>query len=246
MKTRLILLLIVLISFVSAFWIILRPTVVTKVTVHLSSDPFPLAVGQTTLRVALEGVDAAQVDQMRMRVSSHIDDGGSLTVDGMVRQNDDGTFDVALIYPRIGRWRIDVTVYLPGQSQPIQEQYPVYVYQVSSWISTGFQQPYRSLNDLDALTQANPSKEYWIVIPQGAYELAMHGTGEELVPDEIRLQVSGRNRLIIQNNDVEDHNIGPFFVRAGETIRQEFTQPATYQGTCSIRHTDEITITVEA
>lgn len=246
MKARFILLLVLLISAGSLVWFRLRQTRLPELGIQVTSDPFPLAVGQTKLHVLLDGLESDQYEQTQIRVSSHIEDGGALTVDGFMVSQVEDSFEVSMTYPRMGRWTIDIAVYLPGQQTPRQERYPVYVYPVAPHMTTLPDRRFRSLSELDALTKANPSQEYWIIIPQGSEELTMHRTGEEIVPDEILLQVSGRNTLIIQNNDVADHNIGPFFVRAGETIRQEFTRPATYQGTCSIRHTDEITITVEA
>jgi hypothetical protein len=70
--------------------------------------------------------------------------------------------------------------------------------------------------------------------------------GDDVIPADIRLNLSGQHVLVIRNDDIADHTVGPFFVRAGETIRQNFTQAAVFQGTCTIRHNADINIVVEA
>jgi hypothetical protein len=185
------------------------------------------------------------IDNATLWISSYIQTGGELTLSSPAIQSTNGQFAVPVIYPRAGQWTIDVTVDLPGAQESIRESYLVYVYGVSSHIGDGVS-PYRSLSQIETTLAAKPAKEYWIIIPQGTQEIATHSfMDDELFPSEIHLQVSGQNTLIIQNDDVVDHTVGPFFIRAGESIRQEFMQPAVYQGACSIRHNDEISIIVE-
>lgn len=215
------------------------PDASAPVSIALSSNPFPLGVGPMRLRVSVSGADAATIE-----VENRVERGGVLTLTSFITPREAGEFDVAVTYPRAGEWTIGITAKSSAGEVIAQENFPVYVYPVPPPVRTSTN-TYRSESEIMTAVASNPEKELWVVIPLGASELSMHGISEDLIPSEIRLQVSSRNRLIIQNNDVRDHNIGPFFVRAGETIRQEFSQPAIYEGTCSIRASDEINIIVE-
>jgi len=84
------------------------------------------------------------------------------------------------------------------------------------------------------------------VIPMGTQALMRSGQGDDVIPEEIRLDLSGRHVLVIRNDDIADHVVGPFFVRSGEIIRQRFTSPAEFQGVCTIRHGAEVSIIVES
>jgi len=56
----------------------------------------------------------------------------------------------------------------------------------------------------------------------------------EFVPELINLSVSGQNTLVIRNDDYVANTVGPFYVGAGETLRQRFDAPGVFQGTCTI------------
>jgi hypothetical protein len=103
---------------------------------------------------------------------------------------------------------------------------------------------FRSASEINALV-SDPARELAIVIPQGTQALIRLGQAEDLIPTEIRLNVSGQNTLVIQNNDIVDHTIGPFLVRSGEVVRQKFTSPSVYQGVCSLNVAEAISIIVE-
>lgn len=87
--------------------------------------------------------------------------------------------------------------------------------------------------------------ELRIVIPEGTGELIGAGQNPEVIPDEIRLRLDEQNILTIINNDHINHTVGPFFIRAGESIRQEFTRPMVYEGGCSIHPEDIVKLIVE-
>jgi len=48
----------------------------------------------------------------------------------------------------------------------------------------------------------------------------------------------------IDNDDIRDYMIGPFFVMAGQTLAMRFTQPGTIEGVCQINPEGKFTITV--
>lgn len=241
MKARLALLVGIVIA--GAVWFAGQPVAAPAASVQLRSDPFPLRIGSTDLLISLTGADGAPLAGAAVDVSARMIHPGMPTLFSRAVTAANGEYRVPLIWPMAGQWTLDISAALPDQT--VQEQYIVYIYPTTPYGNIG-QPVYRSESEINAAVSANPKQEFWIVIPQGTQQMFILGEDHKLVPDEIRLQASGRNTLVIRNDDLADHTIGPFFVRAGETVRQTFTQPAVFQGTCSISHSDEISIIVEA
>ena len=48
----------------------------------------------------------------------------------------------------------------------------------------------------------------------------------------------------IENEDDRGHLVGPFFVGAGETLRQRFSSPGEFTGECTVHPSGQITLTV--
>ena len=69
-------------------------------------------------------------------------------------------------------------------------------------------------------------------------------TGEvvEILPSV--LQVTVGESICIDNDDIRDYMIGPFFVMAGQTLAMRFTQPGTIEGVCEINPEGKFVITV--
>lgn len=84
--------------------------------------------------------------------------------------------------------------------------------------------------------------DYTIVVPVGTGERIDAGEPVDLMPADLALGVN--DTLVIQNEDVRTHIVGPFTVRAGETIRHQFTQAGTYTGVCTVHSSGEVVITV--
>jgi hypothetical protein len=101
------------------------------------------------------------------------------------------------------------------------------------------------VREVNTAVATNPEQELWIVIPQGTQQMMRTGQGADVIPPEIHLSLAGQNTLVIRNDDIADHTVGPFFVRAGETVRQQFTRAAEYLGKCTISHGAEVSIVVE-
>ena len=78
--------------------------------------------------------------------------------------------------------------------------------------------------DVEAVGQA----EYWFEIPVGAGEALDAGMPLEILPAELRAKVG--ESIEIVNQDDRGHLVGPWFVGAGETLRQEFTSPGEFIG----------------
>lgn len=88
------------------------------------------------------------------------------------------------------------------------------------------------------------SEEYVIVIPDGTGALIEAGQDPNVVPEEIHLVLGRQDVLVIKNQDTIGHQIGDFWVRPGETLRQAFHSPGVYQGQCSIHQNEQIHIIV--
>lgn len=84
--------------------------------------------------------------------------------------------------------------------------------------------------------------DYEFVIPAGAGEAFDAGEPLEILP--ARLEVSVGEVIEIRNDDARGHLIGPFFVGAGETLRQRFASAGTYIGECTVHPSGEIVVEV--
>lgn len=245
MNIRFVLLACAITLIAGTLWFMNQSNTSPVITVQLTSAPFPLTVGRTTLQVLLSDADGTPIEDASLQVASTITQGGELTLFTDAVSGTDGQYSVPMTYPRMGKWTIEITGTRPNQQAAFYEQFTVFVYPILPFVQS-IRTTYRSATETEAMTNANPTQEFWVVIPPGTDEMMMEGLAGDLIPNEIYLQASGRNTLVIRNDDFANHNIGPFYVRAGETIRQQFTEPAVYVGTCTISHSDEISIVVEA
>lgn len=229
---------------VAAFWLTRTALPVTTPSpqIVLTSHPYPLIVGTNTLDIRLAGADGAPLEVASVRVDSTARREGMLPLSRPATVTANGDFQAALTYPMMGEWDIDITAAL-ANGETLTEHYDVYVYPVPPE-NVNPRETFMSASELAALPY-DPAREVRIVIPQGTWAGIVGGHGDDVIDEEIRLSVGGRNTLVIRNDDIADHNVGPFFVRAGETLRQEFRRPAEYVGACSIRHGAEVSIIVE-
>lgn len=79
------------------------------------------------------------------------------------------------------------------------------------------------------------------VVPGTAERLA---AGEELDLLPRTLEVAVGDRLEIINLDAVTHEVGPYTVAAGQTLRQTFTTVGTLEGACTLHASGAITIVV--
>jgi hypothetical protein len=222
-------------------WISRQQPAATKARIELRSNPYPLAVGWGTLSVAIVDDNQNRIDNAKVRVSSQMMHPGMLPFNQQAALKPNDSYEVSINWPMMGMWTVDVTAELPQGI--IEDQFEVYVYPVPVRAG-GLLTTFRSASEINALV-SDPARELAIVIPQGTQALIRLGQAEDLIPTEIRLNVSGQNTLVIQNNDIVDHTIGPFLVRSGEVVRQKFTSPSVYQGVCSLNVAEAISIIVE-
>ncbi|MBK9125808.1 MAG: FixH family protein [Chloroflexi bacterium] len=211
-------------------------------TIELSSAPFPMTIGVNRLRVLVSDSNGSPVEGADVAVSGLLDHGGMLPLRGVQEGGRDGEYVFRVVWPMNGSWTIDVTAQTGEDSEALTEQFSAYVYA----LPPEYDKPaatYRLIRETTADMAQSPDSELWIVIPQGTYDMVRRGHDE--LPDDIRLQVGRRDTLVIRNDDIVDHTIGPFFIRSGETIRQRFTQAAVFQGVCSLNDVGYINIVVE-
>ncbi len=225
-----------------AVWIISQPPEPQPVEIVMSSDPFPMHLGANTLSIALTQADGSLLRDALVAVDVSMDmEGMLLPTTGYAEIDDEGIYHFPVLWSMMGEWTVNIAAQLPDE-RIIRDEFDVFVYAVPQ-TSPNLQPVYQSNSEIADLTQQ--PNEAWIIIPLGTEMLFRTGGGDDLMPDELRLSVSGRNTLVIQNNDIADHNIGPFYVRAGETLRQTFTEPAEFVGACSVSHSDTVTVIVE-
>jgi hypothetical protein len=218
------------------------PAPSTGVRIGMSSNPFPSSVGMGELEVLVTQPDGTWIKDAKVQVTANMMMPGMLPLNGRPVKAGDGQYNFDLMWPMPGEWQVDVAAALPN-GQSATERFDIYVYPVPPF-TVGGATTYRAESEVQALLNSNPAREYWIVIPQGTMQMQRTGQGENMIPAAIDLSLSGQNTLVIRNDDIADHLVGPFFVRAGETIRQEFTRAATYVGKCTLRHGDEVSIVV--
>jgi plastocyanin len=85
---------------------------------------------------------------------------------------------------------------------------------------------------------------YEYAIPAGAGEALDAGHPLEILPAELEAHVGDTIRIV--NHDDRGHNVGPFFVGAGETMTQQFASPGDFVGVCTVHPSGQFTLHVEA
>jgi hypothetical protein len=84
--------------------------------------------------------------------------------------------------------------------------------------------------------------DYSYTILAGSGEAIDRGEPLDILPAELVGHVGEVFELI--NLDDRGHLVGPFFVGAGETMRQRFNSPGSFVGACSVHPSGEFVLTV--
>jgi hypothetical protein len=84
--------------------------------------------------------------------------------------------------------------------------------------------------------------DYRFVIPLGAGEALDRGEPLEILPGEMQVRVG--EVIEIVNEDDRGHLAGPFFVGAGETLRQRFASPGEFIGVCTVHPSGQLVLEV--
>jgi plastocyanin len=90
--------------------------------------------------------------------------------------------------------------------------------------------------------RAAASQTIEIVVPVGTQERT--DQGEQIVLFPRRLEVAVGDRLIITNEDVVTHQVGPYVVGSGQRIDQTFSTVGSIEGICTLHPSGEVTIVV--
>lgn len=243
MKKRLIIILVAAIGLLLAGRFMTLQPEQGRLHIELRSDPYPLVIGWTRLFFAVLDENGSPVDAPAMETSVEMVHEGMLPLYAPVTRRDAGRFEVPVVWSMSGQWMVTAVATLPDGRGTLNESFEVYVYPAAVTVANNPPQ-FRSNRENQALIN-DPQHERVIIIPQGTRAMLLVGIDHDIIPIEIRLTVSGQNTLIIQNNDLFDHVVGPFTIRAGEMIRQEFTAPNVFVGVCSVNTAATVSIIVE-
>jgi plastocyanin len=85
--------------------------------------------------------------------------------------------------------------------------------------------------------------DYEFVIPAGAGEALDAGEPLEILPGTLEVQVGETIRIV--NDDDRGHNVGPFFVGAGETLTQRFSSTGEFVGVCTVHPSGQLVLIVD-
>ncbi|HSL58393.1 MAG TPA: hypothetical protein VK866_11175 [Acidimicrobiales bacterium] len=80
------------------------------------------------------------------------------------------------------------------------------------------------------------------VVEAGTGNRLAAGEDIEIMPEEVLLEVGDEIRIV--NEDSRAYLVGPYFVRAGETVAQRFDRPQELVGACDLSGGGEIRIVV--
>ncbi len=89
---------------------------------------------------------------------------------------------------------------------------------------------------------AQAAATYSYTIPLGAGEALDAGTPLEILPGTLEATVG--EVIEIVNLDDRGHNVGPWFVGAGETLRQTFSSAGEFRGSCTVHPSGELILRV--
>lgn len=245
MKIRILLLFAILIGLVGSILIFIQRPVEEpgrRVQIELLSTPYPMVIGPMELRVVLSDENGKRIDNAHVQIITQIQNyGSSPPILDTARQNDNGEYYVTILWSIMGQATVTVRAELPDEKEVFEEVFPVFIFMQR--LDANGRTSYPSQRQIDLDISRNTDHEYWIFIPQGAAEIHSIG-GEDFAPDVIPLSLSGQHTLVIRNDDFADHAIGPFYIRAGETIRQQFTQEGIFEGLCSVNHWELVQIII--
>jgi len=90
------------------------------------------------------------------------------------------------------------------------------------------------------------AREVVYSIPAGTADLIQAGGDPQIVPAEMLFTLGLQDVLVIHNEDGVGHTFGPYWVAPHNTLRIQFSQPAVYEGYCSVHPSNQIRIIVES
>jgi len=244
MKTRFTFLLVNVIAIIWLGWLAAQSLMPHPVQIELLSSPYPMTIGQNDLTVVITAANGKRITNANVELTTQLQHPGAPEILYYPNYSDNGEYVFPVTWSMSNVATINIRAKLPDEGRVVHETFRVYVYLREPLLADS-QTGYRSQSALNRDVLSNADEEFWIVIPQGSAEAMNMGISEDIVPDEIRLHLNRQHTLVIRNDDFVDHNIGPFYIRAGETIRQQFTEAGIFEGACSVNHNAIVKIIVE-
>ena len=199
-----------------------NPSQQNAFTIPVDVVPNPPILGESTLLITLTDHDGQAIHEATITVHGFMEHEGMLPVDSQADTSENGEWQIPFTWTMTGVWLLDVRAELANHEDIVQQQFEFTV------VSNAAEQ-----------NASDNTKELLITIPEGTQALMDTGQEPNVIPNEITLKLSEYNTLVIVNDDVSDHFVGPFFIKAGESVRQVFTRPVVYEGGCTI-HKDKI------
>lgn len=84
--------------------------------------------------------------------------------------------------------------------------------------------------------------EHEFVIPAGTSDRIDAGEDIDVVPAELTVRVGEAIRIL--NHDDRGHQVGVFYVGAGESLTQQFNSPGTLKDACDVHSSGAFTLVV--
>lgn len=94
-----------------------------------------------------------------------------------------------------------------------------------------------------ALLTGTAGETVTVDVPPGTQQRIDAGASVELLPAVLRVEVG--DTLVVINRDDVAHQVGPYTVAAGQTLRQRFASPGRIEGLCTLHPSGAIAIVVE-
>lgn len=88
------------------------------------------------------------------------------------------------------------------------------------------------------------AQELTYVIPRGTITNIGLGAASSVLPNQVELTVGEQDTLIIKNEDLYPFDVGGMVLHPGQSYRQQFTRPGTYDLACSVHSADRIRVIV--
>lgn len=231
-KKAIVLILVVVVAVIAAIRFVPLPPTPVQAHIEMKSNPYPLTIGQASLFFSVLDANGAGFEAQTFDVSIEMNHAAMLSLYSPVTRTAGNTFVSSIIWSMYGEWYVRVQAVLVDGTL-LNDTFPVYVYPIMV-TAPDYENQFRSERQNQAII-TDPEHQYVITIPQGTQAMQLAGmVGEMIFPEEIRLSVRGKNTLIIQNNDLVTHTVGPFTIAPGEVIRQTFTAPNTFVGVCTV------------
>lgn len=107
--------------------------------------------------------------------------------------------------------------------------------------------PVRLTDERISIPLQQVGREVRIIVPLGTAERLRRMEDFPVYvefPSELLMVVGQRDALVLRNEDVVAHWIGPFKVPAGQTLTYRFQNPGVYNYVCSFVPTNRFTIRV--